>query len=148
MKHSHTTSMAQLARTYHLATKMIEKTMGIPSNRWRILYLIITCEGPCTQKYLTNRIGVDPGAVTRLLKKIDKEGIISRSPDPDDNRVTIVSLTEKGRHEVERILKLREVFLAQMMNNCTNKELDVFLTVLKKMEANVDNIVSTVEQEQ
>ncbi|NLY63369.1 MAG: MarR family transcriptional regulator [Alcaligenaceae bacterium] len=142
MKHSHSTSMAQLARTYHLVTKMIEKTMGIPSNKWRIFYLIITCEGQCTQKYLTNRIGVDPGAVTRLLKKIEQEGIISRSPDPEDNRITLVSLTELGRAEVERILELREGFLAQIIKNCSHDEMNTFQAVLQKMETNARNIVS------
>ena len=141
MQNPHSNSMAQLARTYHLVKKMIEKTMGIPSNRWRIFYLIITCEGQCTQKYLTNRIGVDPGAVTRLLKKIEQEGIITRRPDPDDNRITLVTLTEQGKTEVERILELREVFLAQILENCSDEEMNVFQTVLKKMEDNVHKIV-------
>lgn len=141
MQNPHSNSMAQLARTYHSVKKMIEKTMGIPSNRWRIFYLIITCEGQCTQKYLTNRIGVDPGAVTRLLKKIEQEGIITRRPDPDDNRITLVTLTEQGKAEVERILKLREVFLAQILQNCSDEEMNVFQTVLQKMEDNAHDIV-------
>ncbi|MGH8086068.1 MAG: MarR family winged helix-turn-helix transcriptional regulator [Lysobacter sp.] len=39
---------------------------------------------------------VNPGAMTRLLDKLEAKGLIARTADPDDRRATTIGLTEAG----------------------------------------------------
>lgn len=39
---------------------------------------------------------LNPGAMTRLLDKLEGKGLVARSADPDDRRATNIGLTEAG----------------------------------------------------
>lgn len=57
-------------------------------------------------KELGNRLFLDSGTLTPLLKKLENNGFIERRRDPSDERSVIVSITTKGqelRKEAEEI---------------------------------------------
>ena len=47
---------------------------------------------------LARRMGVTRQATAQLVAEIEKNGFVSRKPDPDDGRGIIVFFTDKGRH--------------------------------------------------
>ena len=49
-----------------------------------------------TVKDLGELLYLDSGTLTPLLKKLEEKGYVSRSRDPGDERMLIVSLTEAG----------------------------------------------------
>jgi DNA-binding MarR family transcriptional regulator len=51
--------------------------------------------GPMSQ--LVARMKVDPGWVTDIVDKLEQRGDVVRKPSPDDRRVKIIELTDKGR---------------------------------------------------
>lgn len=46
---------------------------------------------------LTTALQLDTGTVTPLLKRMESKGILSRQRDASDERIVLVSLSEKGR---------------------------------------------------
>lgn len=46
---------------------------------------------------ISTRLLTDPGSLTPLLKRLEVEGLLSRTRSKDDERVVIVQLTEQGR---------------------------------------------------
>lgn len=50
-----------------------------------------------TQGELIARLGVEPPTVTKTLQRLERAGLVHRSPDPERPRVTRVHLTEAGR---------------------------------------------------
>lgn len=60
----------------------------------------------CNQ--LSNILRIDTGYLSRILKKLEKEGVLERHSSEDDARINEISLTEKG-HE-----------LFEQMNNDSN----------------------------
>ena len=48
-------------------------------------------------KDLGSRLFLDSGTLTPLLKKMEKEGLVKRTPSTDDERSLIITLTDKGR---------------------------------------------------
>ena len=40
---------------------------------------------------------VNPGAMTRLLDKLEAKGLVTRTADPDDRRATNIGLTDAGQ---------------------------------------------------
>src|SRR3954466_6645071 len=48
---------------------------------------------------LRERLGLDSGYVSRLLRSLEAEGLVTVEPQPQDRRVRTVRLTEAGRAE-------------------------------------------------
>ncbi|MFJ9560100.1 GNAT family N-acetyltransferase [Streptomyces fuscichromogenes] len=48
---------------------------------------------------LRERLGLDSGYVSRLLRSLEADGLVAVEPQPRDRRVRTVRLTEKGRAE-------------------------------------------------
>ena len=46
---------------------------------------------------ISTRLLTDPGSLTPLLKRLEAEGVLSRTRSREDERVVIIKLTEKGR---------------------------------------------------
>lgn len=130
------TALQWLAKTYHVATSAFEASTGMTTARWRLLFIIDRQES-CTQKQLIAEIRVDPGSITRQLKTLEADGLIRRANDPDDNRLTRVSLTEEGRAYVQQIYDKRKVFLAQMLGGIDERDTQTLIRCLEHMARNL-----------
>lgn len=53
-------------------------------------------EAPRTVGELGNRLGMDTGTITPLLKRLEAAGKVIRQRDPSDERRVLVTLTENG----------------------------------------------------
>ncbi len=54
--------------------------------------------GPVTLGALADLEQVAPPSVTRVVAKLETDGLLTRRPDPADRRVTKVVVTQKGRN--------------------------------------------------
>lgn len=50
-------------------------------------------------RQLRERLGLDSGYVSRLLRSLESDGLVAVEPQPEDRRVRTVRLTEAGRTE-------------------------------------------------
>src|ERR1700691_2756795 len=75
--------------------------MGMPVGPARLLFEIGTA--PATTRALRERLGLDSGYLSRLLRRLEKDGIIHVVPDPGDRRRRQVSLTEAGRERWQEL---------------------------------------------
>ena len=68
-------------------------------------------EQPLTQVELAGRLAVKPPSVTKVLRRLERQGLIQRERGPDDARVWLVRLTARGvalRREVARAWRAAE----------------------------------------
>lgn len=61
-----------------------------------IVMMVVWDEQEVVVKELGRRLYLDTGTLTPLLKKLEKKGLISLSPLPDDRRSVVVKVTEQG----------------------------------------------------
>jgi DNA-binding MarR family transcriptional regulator/predicted N-acetyltransferase YhbS len=83
--------------------------LGMPLGPARLLFEIgaapATTQAPLTTQTLRERLGLDSGYLSRLLRRLAEDGLIHVAPDPADRRRRQVSLTEAGQErwrELER----------------------------------------------
>ena len=57
---------------------------------------VIDCKGPLTLGALADHERVAPPSVTKLVDRLEAEGLVVRSRDADDRRVTRVATSGKG----------------------------------------------------
>ncbi len=89
--------------------------------------------GSLSVKNLGSMLYLDSGTLTPLLKKLEEKGYISRSRDPADDRVVIVSVTEEGMR-----LRDRALSVPGSMASCINLPLEDALElqrILKRLMA-------------
>ena len=51
-----------------------------------------------------NELMVSSGTTTNRIDRLEREGLVVRSPSPDDRRTVLVTLTETGRRRVDTAL--------------------------------------------
>ena len=64
---------------------------------------ILSKEGRLPQKEIAKKLGVKPPSITALLKKLEARGLIVRSSDEQDQRVSWITLSDEGRRYIRRI---------------------------------------------
>src|SRR6516164_5064304 len=70
---------------------------GRPLGAARVLNAIGHGHGDVAE--LRDYLGLDSGLMSRLLRTLEDEGLITTAPHPDDARRRIAKLTRTGRHE-------------------------------------------------
>lgn len=60
--------------------------------------------------------------------------MVNRRKNPQDNRVTLVSLTEQGRGKILSYRKERDQFVTNLLQGFTEKELPVLVDMLQRMQ--------------
>jgi DNA-binding MarR family transcriptional regulator len=56
-----------------------------------------------------------------LTDELEREGVVQRSPSPEDRRAWIVSLTPKGRRSFEAMAKAHEEWLLELFGGLDEK---------------------------
>ncbi|UUZ82528.1 MarR family transcriptional regulator [Paenibacillus sp. P26] len=98
-----------------------------------IALLVLWEQDGLTVKELGERLYLDSGTLTPLLKKLESMGSLRRARDPQDERNVIVRLTEQGMQLKEKAYEVPEkMFCRTGMSVEEAAELRERLTVLLK----------------
>ena len=81
--------------------------------------------------------------ISVALRNMENEGLVTREADEDDQRVTHVYITEKGRRvDSENLSRIKEVDTI-MMNGVTEEEAATMMATLFKMRENLAKELGT-----
>ena len=78
-------------------------------------------------------LGVDGGAVTRMLDRLEKKELITRSPDPNDRRSLLIAVTDKGREVIDRAMPLAVNAQKELVSALTDDEIQQLKVILRKI---------------
>jgi MarR family transcriptional regulator, organic hydroperoxide resistance regulator len=106
-----------------------EREVGLSTATWFLLAMLIDEDG-LSQGEVSQRFEVDPSRVTRLAQRLEAEGLLRRTRDPEDNRVVRLHATEEGRRQIESRQGRREGFEERIRRELTQEELAEFRRVL------------------
>lgn len=67
------------------------------------ILFILHRDGEMSQRKLAERLNLTPPSVTASIQKMEKLGYIRRTPKSGDQRVLLISLTEKGKTYLQGI---------------------------------------------
>ncbi len=89
-------ALAQVCKAHRNRVDAALSSLGLHVGQEMIL-LQLWAEDGLTQSQLVERLCVEPPTVTKMLQRMERDGVIERRPDPDDARVSRVYLTERGQ---------------------------------------------------
>jgi DNA-binding MarR family transcriptional regulator len=92
--------------------------------------------GPLTPSELATHERIQRPTVTRLLARLEEDGLVSRAPDPADRRSSLISLTDDGRALLRAVRSRKDAYLAQRLRDLDDDELatlDRAAAILERM---------------
>ena len=85
---------------------------------------------------LCKSISYDPGAMTRMIDRLQEKGLIRRTPNLEDRRATNLELTAAGRALYPQLLAAKETVQAQFLRGFSENEVHVLDGLLNRMLKN------------
>ena len=129
----HLRFMQQLGRSYRALVAGFETRTGQSMARWRIL-LMLHKAGEISQKAMARELAINPAALTRQLKGLESQRLVTRHNDANDARLINVTLTEAGREVVLSTMERRNDFIEWALGDFTEAELEGLSDMLLKLE--------------
>jgi len=92
--------------------------------------------GECTMTDMANSIHRDRSTVTTLINKLTRLGYVSTRKDVNDNRSTIISLTEKGKELEPSFKEISQKLYDIEYKGISENEKETFQRILEKIYNN------------
>jgi len=97
---------------------------------------VLTRRDRIQMKELVDLIGKDKSTITALVKKLLRLKLITRSPDPGDNRVSHISLTEKGRKLEPTVNKISKRLREKAYRGLSERDKEEMMRLLEMIRRN------------
>lgn len=106
---------------------------GISPSMLSAVATIANC-GPLTLGRLAEIERVQPPTVTRVVARLEEEGLVAREPDAHDKRVSRMSVTPEGRRLIERARNRKNAYLAKQLRKLSPDEIVALTSVVGSLE--------------
>lgn len=114
--------------------------LGLTANQWRPL-LLVRHKGINTPAGIARALGIDTGAVTRTLDRLEAKGFIQRARIPEDRRVVRIVLTDTGYQATTQILPVIAETLNLHLRGFSQAEIQLLISLLKRMIVNGEHYI-------
>ena len=121
----------------HVSKKLAEWNLSVP--KYGVLVRLYDYKSlPITE--LSNRIFRCNSNMTTLIRRMEREGLVTRLDQGRDRRVRKVGLTKKGSELAARVIGEYKPFLHQMMMKSLNpEEQSALLELLTRLQKSFQN---------
>lgn len=118
---------------------------GRPLGQARLLFEIGA--GERDLRRLRERLGLDSGYVSRLLKSLGAQGLVTLSRDPRDRRRRLVALTARGQAEYAAYDALSDDFARSLLTPLSERQRGRLLAAMAEVETLMATISVSIAAE-
>ena len=125
---------ALLSQTAHVMTKVRQKELdryGISVREAGIMFAILAIGERATPAEITRAVLREPHTVTEILKRMEKEGLVTRTKDLERKNMVRVAVTDKGRQAYQQSTKRKSIY--KVMSSLSQEERRQLMTSLEKL---------------
>lgn len=90
-------------------------------------------DGPTSQNQLGRRTAMDSATITGVIDRLQQRGLVMSSASPDDDRLSIIDLTDQGRDLIEQLLPRGVEISADTLAPLTPSERETLVRLLSKI---------------
>jgi MarR family transcriptional regulator for hemolysin len=106
--------------------------------RMEMLSAILNMQGPKSQTDLARRLRVEAATVTRMVDILGKEGLVERTPDPNDRRVNLLSISPKGEAVLAEIFRVYDGMREHLLQDLDAEHVEQMHGMVDLMTARLD----------
>jgi DNA-binding MarR family transcriptional regulator len=119
----------------NMVTQRSMAELGITSQQGSILFMVAS--GKCLlAAELAREYGIDASAVTRLVDRLEKRGLLTRVRSSEDRRVVRLALTPEGNAIAARMPAIFNGVLDSLLGGFTPEEVGFLKSMLRRVLVN------------
>jgi len=84
-------------------------------------------------------MGMEARSLSRMLKSMEKQGLIRKEKDENDKRSVLIFLTEKGKEKREIARLTVRAFNEELIELLSQDELKIFFNVMNKINHKIES---------
>ena len=117
-----------------LETRLLEDATPLPLTLSQLHILkLMTMNGRHQVGEVAEFLGVSAPAITKSVDKLERFGLVVRTPSEDDRRAIFLAPSQKGRRLVEKYEELKAARLYPVLAGFSGEELERFSDMLERM---------------
>lgn len=128
---SRLTSRNQFLRTLHGDGRRMT-----PTDAWLLRRLV--CDGPARVSHLAQWQAVDKSTMTSQVNRLERAGLVTRTTDPADGRVSIISVTQAGRIAHHDGIEYARVLFSEILADWPEDERHALVTSLERLAGSIE----------
>lgn len=131
-------SMQTVLRLERVRFKIHQQTINylnsfnLSFNQFKVLEVLYH-RGDLNVSTITKLTISTPGNITVVVKNLKKAGLIESICDVDDKRVSILSITKKGKEIIEEVFPTHSKNLRSTFDVLSDEELETLFSLLRKV---------------
>ena len=125
-----------LGHLYPDMARAFARRVGMSLSRVEVLHQLMHA-GEISQAELQQRLGMEGSLLTRFVKQMEADGLLTRRVDPKDNRFTLVNLAPAGQAALEEMQRLGKDFQTTLLAGLSEQDQATFVRVLKHIQRNL-----------
>jgi DNA-binding MarR family transcriptional regulator len=131
--------MAHVDFKYHEDMDKVLHKHGVSKPIYRVMTVLRERQpasiGAIAEAALTKR-----STVSRIIDRMVEQGLVTTEPNPEDNRITEVTLTPAGQQTLRKLTPIVGRQFARAMEGVSDREIAQLLKTLKKVGANLSKL--------
>src|SRR4051794_31090504 len=127
-----------LARTAKATSRAFDQVLveaGASLPTWLVLVSLQGRRNPA-QRELATAIGIEGPTLTHHLNRMEADGLVTRTRDPENRRAHQVALTDGGRALFRRLVGVVSAFDAQLRSGIDEADVEAARQVLARLATN------------
>ena len=112
---------------------------GLTNAQWMPLYKL-SRQNTVTAAELARGMGLDAGATTRLLDRLEAKGLCQRERSEEDRRVVKLSLTREGKQAAKLVPEALSRVHNSALADFTPEEWETLKSLLRRMLTNIQTL--------
>jgi MarR family transcriptional regulator, organic hydroperoxide resistance regulator len=133
--------LPQVCRLHHTRSQALFGSIGLHRGQPFLLSVLWKEEG-LAHSELATRMHVTPATITKMLQRMEDAGFVHRRPDPDDQRVSRVYLTEHGQVVRQRVADMWQTLENETFDGLSMEEQDQLAGLLDRVRTNLSRVNS------
>ena len=133
-------ALLTLGRPSHLRRigERVRAGAGLPLDRaaYPVLRGIAEC-GPVRLSDLAARLGVQVSTASRQVKELEQAGLVERTGDPKDGRVSMLALAPAGRESLKKLRESWRRTLVEILAAWPEEDREALATLLGRLAADM-----------
>lgn len=88
-------------------------------------------------KDLASKIGVTTGTLTVMIDNLEKKGLVSRIPNPEDRRSYVIQLSDTGKEHYKRHSNFHLELTRECLSDFSEEDVKLFEMLLSKFTSRI-----------
>lgn len=114
------------------------RPLGLTRVQWQALLLIARSNAGLTQRELADLLDIGAPATVALVDRMERDGLVERTPVPGDRRRNAVRITASSRRLLTRIESAAGTLRREILGGLTRDEVDSLHALLTKARARIE----------